>query len=170
MKFEISLLVMSVTVVCAIEESNDKILASSNRQNEDGYHFGYETSGGQEREEKGVLDRVGNNLILRVTGFYSYLGSNDKRYRVVYKADETGYNARREVIPRRVPGLYESSKDSPSGKTTSNQTMESSQSTTDSDVTDATVFEWMKPVIASAPIPPGISSAAIASLAGGGIG
>ncbi|CAH1117684.1 unnamed protein product [Phaedon cochleariae] len=171
MKIEISLIVIAVTVVCAIGENNEVILASSNRQNEDGYHFGYKTSGGQEREENGVLDEVGDNPIFRVTGFYSYLGSDDKRYRVEYHADETGYNAREEVIPRPVPGLNVSSKESTLEEMTLNQTVESSQSTTESGGSEATGFELTTPVVISAAFPPaGISSAAIASLAGGGIG
>jgi hypothetical protein len=55
-----------------------------------GYHFVYELSDGQSRDELGTFEEVDGKLILRVIGRYTFYGSNNKFYTVDYTADENG--------------------------------------------------------------------------------
>nr|XP_023018262.1 cuticle protein CP14.6-like [Leptinotarsa decemlineata] len=74
-------------------------LVNKKEQNEDGYHFKFSTSDGQNREETGVLSKLGDNLILRVVGFYSYKGDDGNSYQVTYRADDTGFTATGDHLP-----------------------------------------------------------------------
>jgi hypothetical protein len=51
-----------------------------------GYHFAYELSDGQIRDEFATFD----DGILRIKGIYSYIGDDGKNYVVQYTADENG--------------------------------------------------------------------------------
>ena len=47
----------------------------------------FTTSDGQKREENGRTDGI-----IRVEGFYSFIGTDKKLYRVEYTADENGFH------------------------------------------------------------------------------
>lgn len=48
------------------------------------------TSDGMEREETGRIEESRGNTILRIIGYYSYIDSNGKPYKLFYQADEGG--------------------------------------------------------------------------------
>lgn len=55
-----------------------------------GYHFMYELSDGQSRDELGIFENVDGKLLLQVTGTYTYVGDDSKIYTVSYTADKNG--------------------------------------------------------------------------------
>ncbi|XP_011311245.1 endocuticle structural glycoprotein ABD-5 [Fopius arisanus] len=58
-----------------------------------GYHFSYEQSDGQKREETAELKNEGTeNEAMSVTGSFEYRGPDGKTYRVDYTADENGFH------------------------------------------------------------------------------
>ncbi|XP_063982122.1 endocuticle structural glycoprotein ABD-5-like [Diachasmimorpha longicaudata] len=58
-----------------------------------GYHFSYEQSDGQKREETAELKNEGSeNEAMAVTGSFEYRGPDGKTYRVDYTADENGFH------------------------------------------------------------------------------
>lgn len=54
----------------------------------------YALSDGQAREETGILTQVGENEVYRVSGAYTFQGTDGKTYLVQYTADENGYVAK----------------------------------------------------------------------------
>lgn len=65
-------------------------------------NFSFETSDGTKRREEGTFlksdDAEGG--ILRVIGFFSYIGSDGVTYTVKYIADENGFQPEGEHLPR----------------------------------------------------------------------
>ncbi|XP_029163168.1 endocuticle structural protein SgAbd-6-like [Nylanderia fulva] len=58
-----------------------------------GYHFSYEQSDGQKREETAELKNEGtDDEALSVVGSFSYIAPDGHTYRVDYTADETGFH------------------------------------------------------------------------------
>lgn len=58
-----------------------------------GYHFSYEQSDGQKREETAELKDEGTeNEALSIVGSFSYVGPDGKTYRVDYTADKDGFH------------------------------------------------------------------------------
>lgn len=59
----------------------------------------YETSDGQNREETGSIQKVEDNDVLVVRGFYSFIGDDGVEYTVTYVADQDGFRATGDHIP-----------------------------------------------------------------------
>lgn len=99
---------------CLPLEKSAKLVSYKNEVTEDSYHFAwafsknsllkfflienlfrssYELSDGQLREERGELEQVGDVKIFKVTGFYSFKGTDGKTYRVEYASGKDGYEA-----------------------------------------------------------------------------
>ncbi|CAH0727817.1 unnamed protein product, partial [Brenthis ino] len=85
-----------------------KILRSEHEQRPEGqYNFNFETDDGTSRQEQGsikeVLDekKVPQNVVV-VRGFYTYV-SEGKPITVEYEADENGYRAFSDAIPKQAP-------------------------------------------------------------------
>ncbi|XP_057335312.1 flexible cuticle protein 12-like [Microplitis mediator] len=58
-----------------------------------GYHFSYEQSDGQKREETAELENEGtDDEAMKVVGSYSFVAPDGKTYRVDYTADRDGYH------------------------------------------------------------------------------
>ncbi|XP_025154699.1 endocuticle structural protein SgAbd-6 isoform X1 [Harpegnathos saltator] len=58
-----------------------------------GYHFSYEQSDGQKREETAELKNEGtDNEAMSVVGSFSFIAPDGHTYRVEYTADETGFH------------------------------------------------------------------------------
>jgi len=75
-------------------ESNDqvKVIRYENKPwRNNKYHFVYELSDGQVREENGSLKTVDDISVVVVKGHYVFV-INGKEYRVDYAADENGYH------------------------------------------------------------------------------
>lgn len=69
------------------------------------YHYLYETSDGQIKEETGS---VAENGILKVVGSYSYISDDGKTYSVRYTSDENGFRASGEHLPKTNTALEDS--------------------------------------------------------------
>ncbi|XP_059613698.1 endocuticle structural glycoprotein ABD-5-like [Phlebotomus argentipes] len=81
-----------VVLLCIAEIVADSSLVSyENMIMKEAYHFKYETSDGQMREEMGILMNPGTPAEeLVVIGSYSY-NSSDTMHIVMYRADRRGY-------------------------------------------------------------------------------
>ncbi|KAJ8930608.1 hypothetical protein NQ314_016578 [Rhamnusium bicolor] len=78
-----------------------KIISHENNIAFGNYNFSYETSDGTHREEKAELKNAGTeNEALAVQGSYTYIGTDGVTYKVTYVADENGYRAFGEHIPK----------------------------------------------------------------------
>ena len=64
-----------------------------------GYSFLYELSDGQFKQEYGRFEKIGDELVLVVTGSYSYIGTDGKTYQVKYKSDHNGFRASGGHLP-----------------------------------------------------------------------
>lgn len=63
--------------------------------------YRYETSDGSFREEKAELKNAGSkNEAIAVQGSYTYVGTDGITYKVTYVADENGYRATGEHLPK----------------------------------------------------------------------
>lgn len=61
----------------------------------------YETSDGQKREETAqVFEIEGEEPSTVITGFYSYFGPDGVEYKVEYTADENGFTATGDHLPK----------------------------------------------------------------------
>ncbi|CAL8102807.1 unnamed protein product [Orchesella dallaii] len=81
------------------------ILRYDNVNNGDGtYQYAYETSNGIAAEEQGFLKNPGtNNEIQTARGSYQYYGPEGQLYRIVYTADENGFQAQGDHLPTPPP-------------------------------------------------------------------
>lgn len=61
------------------------------------FRSSYELSDGQIREERGELEQDDDAKYFKVTGFYSFIGTNGKTHRVEYTSGKNGYEAN-EII------------------------------------------------------------------------
>ncbi|XP_038210738.1 larval cuticle protein 1-like [Zerene cesonia] len=83
-----------------------KILRSEfNQQPEGGYVFSYETDDGSQRSETGdlkeTLDEENKpHQVVVVRGSFSYVNSEGKVETINYYADETGFHAEGDSIPK----------------------------------------------------------------------
>ncbi|KAJ8956822.1 hypothetical protein NQ318_014236 [Aromia moschata] len=78
-----------------------KIVSHENNIGYGNYNFSYETSDGSHREEKAELKNAGTeNEAIAVYGSYTYVGTDGVTYKVTYVADENGYRASGEHIPK----------------------------------------------------------------------
>ncbi|CAG9833622.1 unnamed protein product [Diabrotica balteata] len=65
------------------------------------YNFSYETSDGSQRQEEAEIKNAGNEKeSLVVHGSYTYVGTDGVTYKVTYVADENGYRASGEHLPK----------------------------------------------------------------------
>lgn len=62
--------------------------------NEYTFCFSFQLSDGQEREEIGEIQKTATSSILRVKGSYTFKGTDSVIYKVVYTADENGFNSK----------------------------------------------------------------------------
>lgn len=66
----------------------------------------YETSDGQRREEQSqVYEIEGEDPQTVITGFYSYFGPDGVEYKVDYTADENGFTAQGDHLPKAAEGV-----------------------------------------------------------------
>ncbi|KAB0797381.1 hypothetical protein PPYR_08376 [Photinus pyralis] len=88
----IVLVLLFSTVANATDTNYAKIISYENSNHDpNNYHFKYETSDGTAREESGYVVTVNGKNILTVRGKYSYTGTDNVQYVVMYVADEKGY-------------------------------------------------------------------------------
>ncbi|KAG5633097.1 Plastin-2 [Sphagnurus paluster] len=93
-----------VAIVAAVEEP-EPIVKSEFNLNPEGYNFVYETQKGAVRQEEGQLKEVVDeenkpHSVVVVRGSYSYVNSEGKPESVNYYADENGYHAEGDSIPK----------------------------------------------------------------------
>lgn len=90
--FQVLSIIFYNLIICAPingNKSQPQIIKYSYRHlPNNGYHFIYELSDGQSRDEFGSFDNEAG--ILRITGIYTYIGEDNKLYTVQYTADENG--------------------------------------------------------------------------------
>lgn len=63
------------------------------------YHYAYETSDGQFKDESGFFRLIGGSPVLTVSGSYGYIGDGGKTYKVRYTSDEKGFRASEDRLP-----------------------------------------------------------------------
>ncbi|CAD7086568.1 unnamed protein product [Hermetia illucens] len=94
MKFVIVVSVLIAIAASAPQDHPDVSVLRFNNEN-DGlghYHFDYELSDGQKRDEAGELKDFGEEKAVVVTGSYSFTGPDGQTYWVTFTADENGYH------------------------------------------------------------------------------
>ncbi|XP_023027172.2 uncharacterized protein isoform X2 [Leptinotarsa decemlineata] len=154
----LSVLVISVRIHhCRSVET----LVDIKKQTEDGYYFKYTTNDGQERQETGKFEKLGDNLISRLTGSYSYMFTDGRLFKVWYEANERGYKPRIQLIP--VSKTIQHGAQVKKAEMVNNSPSNILETTTTEGVAEVEEFTFFPP-------PAPISSSAIASLAGGGLG
>lgn len=80
------------------------IIRQVGHNEEDGYHYLYETENGITGEEQGKLANRGtDNEAMRASGFYTYTGPDNVVYTVEYTADENGFVPNAAHIPTPPP-------------------------------------------------------------------
>ncbi|CAH0727821.1 unnamed protein product, partial [Brenthis ino] len=99
------LALVAIAAAAPAEYEPLKILRSTFEQNEGGYAYSYESENGIQREEKGDIKEVFDeekkpHPVIVVRGFYSYVNSEGKPETVNYYADESGYHAEGDSIPK----------------------------------------------------------------------
>ncbi|XP_063532263.1 larval cuticle protein 16/17-like [Cydia strobilella] len=108
------LIVLAVAALVAValaapaeqEPEPPKILRSDFEvQPDGGYAYAYETEDGIKKDENGELKTVNDEenkpqQVVVVRGSYSYTDADGKLHAVTYFADETGFHAESEDIPK----------------------------------------------------------------------
>ncbi|XP_015592063.1 flexible cuticle protein 12 [Cephus cinctus] len=93
---------LAISLAAPQGNPNDITITKQEEQNNigiSGYHFSYEQSDGQQREETAELKNEGTeNESIVVTGSFSFVGPDGKTYRVTYTADENGFQPVAEHI------------------------------------------------------------------------
>ncbi|KAG6462065.1 hypothetical protein O3G_MSEX013038 [Manduca sexta] len=56
------------------------------------YKYGFELSDGTKQHQRGGLQNLGNKVIYRVSGTFSWVAPDGVEYEVAYYADDTGYH------------------------------------------------------------------------------
>ncbi|CAH2237043.1 larval cuticle protein 1-like [Pararge aegeria] len=106
----LALALVAIAAAVPVEKEPIKIVRSELNQNPDGsYSLNVETADGTTRYEVGELKEVLDEdnkprLVLVVKGSYSYKNDVDKIETINYIADETGFHAEGDSIPR-VPAV-----------------------------------------------------------------
>ncbi|CAH0749702.1 unnamed protein product [Diatraea saccharalis] len=99
-------LCVAVAMAVPVEKEPPKILRSDfDQQPEGGYVFSFETEDGINRNENGEVKSVVDeenkpHEVVVVRGSYSYTNPEGKQESISYYADETGYHAEGESIPK----------------------------------------------------------------------
>ncbi|XP_075970561.1 larval cuticle protein 1-like [Anticarsia gemmatalis] len=101
----VALALVAVAVAAPAEEPVKIVRSEFVQQPEGGYNFNYETEDGSVREEVGTikdaLDEENKpHPVVVVRGSYSYINSEGKPETINYIADENGYQAEGESIPK----------------------------------------------------------------------
>ncbi|XP_051173715.1 flexible cuticle protein 12-like [Leptopilina boulardi] len=97
MKTIIFLAIMCAAVIAAPQQHPNEITIVRQEENNnigvDGYHYSYEQSDGQKKEETGELQNQGTEQeTIVVRGFFSFMGADGKTYKVEYTADADGFH------------------------------------------------------------------------------
>ncbi|KAG6451802.1 larval cuticle protein 16/17-like [Manduca sexta] len=106
MKLIILVALAVVTIAVAAPPEPPKILKSEFDQGaEGGYVFNFETENGIARAENGevkdIVDEENKpHRVVIVRGSYSYIGDDGKPVSIEYFADENGYHAQGDSIPK----------------------------------------------------------------------
>ncbi|XP_013187051.1 larval cuticle protein 1 [Amyelois transitella] len=102
----VALALVAIAAAAPAEPEPPKILRSEfEQQPEGGYVFSFETENGINRNENGELKEVldeenkPHNVVI-VRGSYTYTNSEGKPETVNYFADETGFHAEGDSIPK----------------------------------------------------------------------
>ncbi|RVE45616.1 hypothetical protein evm_009729 [Chilo suppressalis] len=99
-------LFVAVAAALPVEQEPVKILRSEfDQQPEGGYAFSFETEDGVERSENGEVKQAVDEEnkphdVVVVRGSYSYTNPDGQKESVSYYADETGYHAEGDSIPK----------------------------------------------------------------------
>ncbi|XP_063621498.1 larval cuticle protein 1-like isoform X1 [Cydia splendana] len=97
---------VAVALAAPAEQDPPKILRSDFEVQPDGaYAYAYETEDGIKKDENGELKTVNDeenkpHEVVVVRGSYSYTDAEGKPHSVTYYADETGFHAESEDIPK----------------------------------------------------------------------
>lgn len=76
-----------------------RILRQDQDQDENGYHYLYQTENQINAEETGKVDQVGNGGT-KARGYYEFTGDDGVKYRVDYIADENGFQPTGAHLPQ----------------------------------------------------------------------
>ncbi|CAG9564253.1 unnamed protein product [Danaus chrysippus] len=89
----------------ASASSQAQILRYDNEQDDQGWHYAYETSDGIKAEQNGrvIPGSVPEQGSLAVTGSFSYIGDDGQTYSVSYTADENGFHPSGDHLPTPPP-------------------------------------------------------------------
>ncbi|XP_037080359.1 larval cuticle protein 65Ag1-like [Pollicipes pollicipes] len=104
MKF---VLLAAVLLASAAARPQDAILpeviSSRHMQNEDGsFAYGYEQTDGQVVDVQGEQRQIGDEVGTVMSGSYSFVGLDGVVYTVTWTADENGFRATGDHLPRSV--------------------------------------------------------------------
>jgi len=82
-------------------EGAARVFRLDSDQDNNGYHYAYQTENGIAAEQTGVIgSHQGRSADgISATGFYQYVGDDGKTYRVDYTADENGFRAYGDHLP-----------------------------------------------------------------------
>lgn len=109
MKFSFLQIVVFAALVAAVVSApqgnpNEVTIVQQEEQNNigvGGYKYSYEQSDGQKKEETAEVKNEGTeDQVLVIRGSYSYVGPDGKTYLVTYTADENGFVATAEHLPK----------------------------------------------------------------------
>ncbi|XP_013141397.1 PREDICTED: larval cuticle protein 1-like [Papilio polytes] len=101
-----ALALVALAAAAPVEPEPPKIVRSEFNQEPDGaYNFGFETENGINRQENGQLKEALDeenkpHTVVVVRGSYTYTDKDGKVETVNYFADETGFHAEGDSIPK----------------------------------------------------------------------
>ncbi|XP_066591333.1 flexible cuticle protein 12-like [Prorops nasuta] len=97
-----ALVAVAAAVPATVEKEHVVLLkeAPSDNIGLDGYHYGYELSNGESKQETAQLKTVGKEQAIVVSGSYSFVDpATNVKYTVEYTADETGFHPKGAHLP-----------------------------------------------------------------------
>ncbi|XP_035459007.2 larval cuticle protein 1 [Spodoptera frugiperda] len=101
----VALALVAVAAAIPVDEPPKILRSNFDQQPEGGYAFGFETENGIARQEEGQVKQVVDEenkpqSVVVVRGSYSYTDVDGKPETINYFADETGYHAEGDSIPK----------------------------------------------------------------------
>ncbi|KAF9798826.1 hypothetical protein SFRURICE_020390 [Spodoptera frugiperda] len=101
----VALALVAVAAAIPVDEPPKILRSEFDRQPEGGYQFVYETENGINRQEEGQVKQVVDEenkpqSVVVVRGSYSYTNVDGKPETINYFADETGFHAEGDSIPK----------------------------------------------------------------------